>query len=126
MEFNRRLLLTTSAVGIGLVGLGASRYIFASQRSSPTGMISRSSDFPKLPIGMNLAGIADWEPGYPFRNLFLGARSWVTANLVGPGPENTETQSSFNYDENGYPLQVPVASPGHKSPQIVFTYLTNS
>ncbi len=126
MEFNRRLLLTTSAAGVGIAGLGASRYIFASKGSSPTGIISRGSDFPKIPIGMNLAGISDWEPGYPFRNLFLGARPWVTANLIGPGPENTETQSIFQYDENGYPLQVPVASPQHKTPQIVFTYLTNS
>ena len=87
--------------------------------------VARDDSFPKLPIGMNLAGIADWEPGFPFKNLFLGARPWITRNLSGGGPHNTGTQDAFQYDDDGYPLQIPVAAPGHAQPQAVFTYVPN-
>ncbi|MXP44618.1 hypothetical protein GRI65_09135 [Altererythrobacter sediminis] len=74
---------------------------------------------------MNLAPIADWEPGFPFRNLFLGARPWLTRNLIRSGPHDTKLQGSFQFDRDGYPLQVPVASPDSSEPQTVFTYLPN-
>ena len=125
MTIDRRTLLTTSAAGVGLLGVGASG-LALNGFSSAIPSILKNSDFPKLPIGMNLAGITDWEPGFPFHNLFLGARSWETRNLDGSGPHSTNTQSSFQYDKDGYPLQVPVASPGNQEPQTVFTYLPNS
>lgn len=126
MTIDRRTLLTTSAAGAGLLGVGASGFLALNVGSSAGSSIPKNSDFPKLPIGMNLAGIADWEPGFPFRNVFLGSRSWLTRNLDGSGPHSTETQSSFQYDNDGYPLQVPVASPGNPVLQTVFTYLPNS
>ncbi len=87
--------------------------------------VARDDSFPKLPIGMNLAGIADWEPGFPFKNLFLGARPWLTRNLSGDGPHDTKAQASFEYDEDGYPLEVPVVAVGLSELQTVFTYVPN-
>lgn len=126
MMIDRRTLISTSAAGAGLVGVGAAGFLNFSGISSQVSAIPRSEVFPRLPIGINLNGIADWEPGFPFRNLFLGARSWETRNLDGSGPHSTNTQSSFQYDDDGYPLQVPVTSLGNSLPQTVFTYLPNS
>ena len=100
----------------------------AMSRGSDTaayGTVPRNEAFPKLPIGMNLAGIADWEPGFPFRNLFLGARPWVTRNASLQGLHDTKTQSAFQYDQDGYPLQVPINVAGFTEPQILFTYVPN-
>lgn len=80
----------------------------------------------QLPIGMNLAGIADWETGFPFRNLMWGARLWLTRNQADGGPWNTELVDSVPLDPNGYPLQVPVQVSGHAEPQIVFTIVPNT
>ena len=38
---------------------------------------SNATDQGLLPIGMNLSGIADFAPGYPFLNLMWGARPWA-------------------------------------------------
>ena len=88
--------------------------------------LPRGESFPKLPIGMNLAGIADWEPGFPFKNLFLGARPWLTRNLSGSGAHDTKTETAFQYDDDGYPIQVPVMSPAATEPQAVFTYVPSN
>lgn len=125
MAIDRRSLIIGSASGagllsVGIAGLGAQ--ILDDQKPTP---VIAGSAFPKLPIGMNLAGIADWEPGFPFRNLFWGARPWLTRNLSGSGPHDTATQAAFQFDDNGYPLQVPVAAPGQAEPQTVFTYVPN-
>jgi len=125
MAIDRRSLIIGSASGagllsIGIAGLGAQ--ILDGQEPAP---VIPGSAFPKLPIGINLAGIADWEPGFPFRNLFWGARPWQTRNLSGSGPQNTKTHESFQFDDDGYPLQVPVVAPGQTEPQTVFTYVPN-
>jgi hypothetical protein len=125
MKIDRRSLLTTSAAGIGLLGIGGSGLLVNKALSQQTVTVPRRADFPILPIGMNLAGIADWEPGFPFRNLFWGARPWLTRNSDGSGPHDTKDQAAFEYDQDGYPLQVPVAVPGKAPSQTVFTYLPN-
>ena len=124
MEIDRRSLMVASAAGAGVLtaGLGS---LWAATRDEPV-PVPRGDRFPKLPIGMNLAGVADWATGYPFRNLFWGARPWITKNLSGEGPFETKVPEAFRFDENGYPLQVPVRSPGLAEPQTVATLVPNS
>jgi CheY-like chemotaxis protein len=76
-----------------------------------------------MPIGMNLAGIVDWEPGFPFRNLMYGARWWMTRDLDGGGGWNTETIDRIELDADGYPMEIPFRVPGREQGQIVFTIL---
>lgn len=123
MRFDRRTLLLSSSAGLGLLSLGAVG-LWARAGSKVIEPIPYDSSFPKLPIGMNLAGIADWGPGFPFKNLFLGARPWLTRNLSGRGPWNTNVQEFFEFDENGYPLEVP-SSAGLDEPQTIFTLVPN-
>ena len=85
-----------------------------------------AGQLPRLPIGMNLAGITDWEPGFPFQNLMWGARAWMSRNAVPGGPWDTEQAAAFAYDADGYPLEVPFVTPGSKGmPQQIFTLLPN-
>ena len=125
MKLDRRSLLLGSASGVGIFSLGLSGLLAGTMVKPGTEPVPLDDSFPKLPIGMNLAGIADWEPGFPFKNLFLGARPWLTRNLSGVGPHNTGSQDVFQYDADGYPLQVPVAALGFTEPQAVFTYVPN-
>jgi hypothetical protein len=78
-----------------------------------------------LPIGMNLAGIADWEPGFPFLNLMWGSRIWITRDASGQGPWNTEMTGLLELDADGYPLEIPVKPPGTAKAQYVATLLPN-
>ena len=110
MDRRRALGLATAASVAGLFNL------------SPARADSRG----KLPIGMNLAGIADWEPGFPFLNVMWGARIWLTANVTRSGPWDTRTTGEMEIDENGYPLEVPFRVPGTAEPQYVFTILPNT
>jgi len=126
VAIDRRSFIVASASGGGILALGGGLAMSRGLETSALGTVPRNEAFPKLPIGMNLSGIADWEPGYPFRNLFLGARPWVTRNESLQGPHDTKAQSAFQYDADGYPLQVPVAVPGQAEPQILFTYVPNS
>ena len=125
MKLDRRSLLISSASGVGIAALGLGGFWAGTMTGAAIEPVRRDDSFPKLPIGMNLAGIADWEPGFPFKNLFLGARPWLTRNLGGTGPHNTKMQPSFQFDEDGYPLAVPVTAPGLSEPQIIFTYIPN-
>lgn len=111
----RKLLqLAMAAPAAGSLGLGA-----------PAIARSAESD-AKLPIGMNLSGIADWQPGYPFLNLMWGARPWLTKNLSGQGPWNTPFADSLELDPDGYPLEVPFKPDGALERQYVFTILPNT
>jgi len=85
-----------------------------------------AAEHAKLPIGMNIAGIADWEPGFPFLNLMWGARIWMTKNLTGRGPWNTDMTGKLELDDDGYPLQLPIKPEGATEPQFVFTILPNT
>ncbi len=80
----------------------------------------------KLPIGMNLSAIADWQPGFPFVNLMWGARVWMTRNASNQGPWTTNHMAGLALDENGYPLELPATPPGARSPQVVFTIVPNN
>lgn len=125
MGLDRRSLLIGSASGVGIAALGLAGLWAGGRTSNAVEPLPRGESFPKLPIGMNLAGIADYEPGFPFKNLFLGARPWTTRNLSRSGPHNTNAQAAFQFDDDGYPLEVPAAYPGTAEPQTVFTYLPN-
>lgn len=124
IRLNRRGVLLGSSTGAGLLSVGGLG-LWARSTDNAVATVARDETFPKLPIGMNLAGIADWEPGFPFRNLFLGARPWLTRNASGRGPHDTESQGSFEFDRDGYPLEVPVNAAGTGEPQTVFTYVPN-
>lgn len=77
----------------------------------------------QLPIGMNLAGIADWEYGFPFRNLMWGSRKWITRNATGDTPFDTGKADVMPVDKDGYPLQSPFVPTGGGAPQVPFTIL---
>lgn len=79
----------------------------------------------KLAIGMNLSGIADWQNGYPFKNLMWGARPWLTKNIDGSGPFDTGMAEKIPLDSDGYPLEIPYKPEGVEQPQIVFTIIPN-
>ena len=70
----------------------------------------------RLPIGMNLSGISDWSPGFPFKNLMWGARPWLTRNADRSGPFDTKFAPQIQLDEDGYPLELPVTIDGALMP----------
>ena len=80
---------------------------------------------PKVPIAMNLAGISDYSPGYPFKNLMWGARPWLTKNQDGQGPFNTGMIEKIPLDADGYPLEIPCKVDGAAQRQTVFTLIPN-
>ena len=87
--------------------------------------VSAQESLVHLPIGMNLAGIADWQPGYPFKNLMWGARPWLTKNADGTGPFDTHFSEKIPLDDDGYPLEIPYRLDGTEKAQIVFTIIPN-
>ena len=111
MHLLPRLLL---ALGL-LVGLAA-----------PGSAAAPEKPAPRLPIGMNLTGISDYEPGFPFKNLMWGARPWHTKNLDDSGPYNTELAGKLPLDSDGYPLELPYTPEGAEQPQYVFTLIPNT
>jgi hypothetical protein len=119
MQFTRRQLLQSTLLGAGTIGAGALswRHLLPSAEAQDA--------LPKLPIGMNLSGIADWEAGFPFINLMWGARLWLTKNADMSGPWNSGQTENIPLDENGYPLELPLRIPGIEQPQIVFTIVPN-
>ncbi|WP_420383831.1 hypothetical protein [Novosphingobium sp.] len=123
MKFARRTLIATGAGLLGLAGLRRSR-LFAQTGQAPLS-VPVNPTAPVLPVGMNLAGIADWDPGFPFRNLMWGARPWQTCALDGSGGFNSGKVDDFSFDENGYPLEVPLTTDSHAQPQIIYTILPN-
>lgn len=79
----------------------------------------------RLPIGMNLAGISDYSPGFPFKNLMWGARPWMTRNADGSGAFDTGTIASIALDADGYPLALPATVAGVAAPQVVLSIIPN-
>jgi hypothetical protein len=108
--------------------LGAAAAL-AGAMSLPSGAwsaMAQVGEAVKLPIGMNLAGIADWEPGYPFLNVMWGAREWITRNAEGQSPWNTEKLAEIELDAEGYPVEIPAKVAGVEVGQTVMAILPNT
>jgi hypothetical protein len=99
--------------------------LFGAAALIPRLALGASPDHPRLPMGMNLAPVADWEPGFPFRNLMWGARLWMTRNARSATPWDTAAIDRFPLDRNGYPLEVPLTLGGLEQPQTIFTVIPN-
>lgn len=96
------------------------------QESGWPGPDTPTGQLPKLPIGMNLSPVSDYSEGFPFRNLMLGARPWMSRNSFGEGPWNTDQAPFFEFDRDGYPLEVPLRTAATGGiPQQLFTILPN-
>ena len=80
----------------------------------------------RLPIGMNLSGITDYTPGFPFKNLMWGARPWVSRNVADGGPFETHLAEKIPLDDDGYPLELPLKVEGSDQPQVLFTLIPNT
>ena len=125
MLIDRRNLLRWSGVGASALMFGSCARA-APMDSTWPGPDIPATQLPKLPIGMNLAGVNDYDTGFPFRNLMWGARPWMTHNVGGGGEWDTHKQDAFAFDVNGYPKEVPVKTGGSLPPQSVFTLLPNT
>jgi hypothetical protein len=106
-----------------LAGVAASGALGAAVWNHHSTRSAVAAKYRTLPIGMNLAGIADWEPGFPFLNLMWGSRIWFTRGLSGEGPWNSDMTGLLDLDENGYPLEIPFTPPGATGAHYVFTLL---
>ncbi len=91
-----------------------------------------SDNYCKLKIGTNLSGISDWMTEMPFVDMMHHARTWGTRNksswIDGAVNEwNTELQNLIEYDENGYPLELPFYAEdiGLEDSQAVFACWAN-
>jgi hypothetical protein len=126
MSIDRRSFIATTATSIGVIGAGGCSALGGTSAQTLEGRVIRDESFPKLPIGMNLSPISDWGTGFPFRNLFMGARPWITRNNNYSGPHDTKSHDAFQFDLDGYPLQVPVMAPGNNVPQYLFTYIPST
>ena len=113
-----RRMVVLGALGGGSLGMALGQSVLG--RSEPP-----SGGTKTLPVGMNLAGIADWSRGFPFLNLMWGARIWATNNANIEGPWNTEMTRFLELDDDGYPLEVPFRPPAAQDDQHVFTVLPN-
>ncbi len=75
---------------------------------------------------MNLTGIDDFSPGFPFRNLMWGARPWRSVPVAEAGGlQDTGLAQHIPLDARGYPLELPFA-PAGAVPQILYTLLPNT
>jgi hypothetical protein len=115
---DRRDMLRALTVSGASATMGFSPYV-AEAFADP------AHDVSKLRIGMNLTGVSDWDPGFPFVNLMWGARPWLTRNADGRGEWNSEQIVHCPCDEQGYPLEVPFRVPDNRVAQFVFTILPN-
>ncbi len=81
-----------------------------------------------LQIGMQVFPPSYYGSSYPFVNIMKNANNWQTTNVIyvegGQNKWNTGFLSQIPLDENGYPLQIPVAvdDPNAEADQIVFTH----
>ena len=125
MLIDRRNLLRWSGVGASALMFGSCARAAPAADTDWPGPNVPPSQMPKLPIGMNLAQVSDYDAGFPFRNLMWGARPWSTHNAGGGGPWETKQQAVFDFDADGYPRTVPMAGDGSLPLQSVFTLLPN-
>ena len=60
--------------------------------------LAKETTKPPAKLGMNLAGLSDWEPAYPLVDLFKSTRNWISQKkgaAWGQGP-------SLDLDEHGW------------------------
>jgi hypothetical protein len=73
---------------------------------------SQTTDNCHLDIGINLAGPTDYGSEWPFVNIMKYGRTWETTNIEwtagGQNLWNTQLLDYFEFDEQGYPLEVPL------------------
>ncbi|MBN2103312.1 T9SS type A sorting domain-containing protein [bacterium] len=83
-----------------------------------------------LEIGTNLAGPSDWGAEWPFVNIMKYSRQWMTFNLAwvdgGENPWDTRLLDQIPMDENGYPLELPIAVAGAETTQVIRTVWANT
>ncbi len=74
---------------------------------------AQAQDNCHLQLGMNLAGPTDYNAEWPFVDMMRYCRTWETTNnaWTGGGQNlwNTELIAEFSFDEQGYPLEVPLS-----------------
>ena len=102
-----------AAAGLCLAGL-----VSFAEEASP------ASPEVRLPIGMNLNGFNDWSPGYPFKNLMLGARPWESKDSDEGGPWSRGLADDCPLDSDGYPLEVPYKPADGGKDRYVFTLIS--
>lgn len=96
-----------------------------------TGSSAQTADC-HLQLGMNLAGPTDYNAEWPFVNIMKYGRTWETTNTgwTGGGQNlwNTELLEYFSFDEQGYPLQVPLSidHPNADTEQIIRSLWANT
>lgn len=123
MSINRRSFLGGLGVAIPAAVAGSCAMANASDWPGPE---TAPGQLPKMPVGMNLSTVVDYNEGFPFRNLMFGARPWMSRNSFGGGPWDTNQARFFDFDDDGYPLEVPLKTPGGAGvPQQLFTLLPN-
>lgn len=84
-----------------------------------------------LSIGTNLAGPSDYGSEWPFVNIMKNARTWETTNAVWTGGLDlwsTELLSHFEFDADGYPMEVPldIDDPNADTVQVIRTVWANT
>lgn len=85
-----------------------------------------------LKIGVNLAGPTDYNAEWPFVDIMRYCRAWETTNAtwVGGGQNlwNTELIDYFEFDDQGYPLEVPldINHPNADTEQVIRTVWANT
>ena len=85
-----------------------------------------------LKIGINLAGPTDYNAEWPFVDIMRYCRAWETTNAtwVGGGQNlwNTELIDYFEFDDQGYPLEVPldINHPNADTEQAIRTVWANT
>ena len=57
------------------------------------------------PIGTNLNGVTDYSTELVFVDAFKQSRNWIAHNEASGSPWSSDVE--IDYDENGYPLQIP-------------------
>ncbi len=96
-----------------------------------TPLFTQNIDTCRLKIGTNLSAPSDLGGEFPFTNLMKNARTWFAHNnvLVSGGLNLWDTgyQKYMSFDNDGYPLELPVAGiPGSEAPQILRTTWGNT